>query len=202
MLVVDVGNGDVPLVRVDDLLIRGGHNASNALAAAAAALALGASPDAVREGLQTFAPIEHRLEPVAAIGGVEYVNESKATNPDAVLKALTAFGDTPLIVMLGGRNKGNDFSALARACATRCRLSVLYGECAPELEAAFVEAGAPYALAGTMIAALGAAEEAAVPGEVVLLSPACASFDEFDDFEDRGRRFAAAVHALGQEEQR
>ena len=113
--------GSVELVSADELRIRGEHNVSNALAAAAAAHAFGAHPDAIRAGLRTFAPIEHRLEPVGDVGGVEYFNDSKATNPDAVLKALTAFAERPLVVLLGGRNKGNDFSGLARAVAARAQ---------------------------------------------------------------------------------
>jgi UDP-N-acetylmuramoylalanine--D-glutamate ligase len=197
-LTVDVGRGSVGLVRADELLIRGAHNVSNALAAAAAALALGAEAESVRRGLRTFEPIEHRLEPVATVAGVRYVNDSKATNPDAVAKALTAFGESPLITLLGGRNKGNDFGALARACGVRCRLCVLYGEARDELETSFREAGAPYVIAKGMGEAIVLATDAARSGDVVLLSPACASFDEFTDFEDRGRRFAAAVRALAE----
>jgi len=194
-LVVDVGGTPVRLVDVDELLIAGAHNVSNALAAAAAALSMGASAEAVRTGLRTFAPIEHRLEPVATVAGVRYVNDSKATNPDAVLKALTAFDGTPLIVLIGGRNKGNDFGEVARACAARCRLCVLYGEARPELEAAFASADCPFVLAEGMLPALAAAASVAQPGDVVLLSPACASFDEFTDFEQRGRVFSEAVRA-------
>lgn len=193
LLVVDTGQGDTPLIRADELLIRGVHNVSNALAAAAAALIMGASPQSVRTGLSTFEPIEHRLDPVGTVRGVEYVNDSKATNPDAVMKALTAFGSTPLVILLGGRNKGNDFRPLAEACAARCRLAVLYGECRAELEAAFGAAAAPFISADTMMEALSRASASALPGDVVVLSPACASFDEFSDYEDRGRRFAAAV---------
>jgi UDP-N-acetylmuramoylalanine--D-glutamate ligase len=196
-LVVEHEGSAVPLVRVEELRIRGAHNVSNALAAAVAALAVGADPDSVRAGLRTFEPIEHRLQPVATIGGVRFVNDSKATNPDAVMKALTAFGAAPVIVLLGGRNKGNDFGDLARACGSRCRLSVLYGEARGELEASFLAASAPHATAAGMLDALTVAVSAARPGDVVLLSPACASFDEFEDFEDRGRRFTIAVRALG-----
>lgn len=194
-LVVDVGSGPHRLVLVDDLLIRGAHNVSNALAASAAALAFGVGADAVREGLRTFAPIEHRLEAVATIGGVSFVNDSKATNPDAVRKALTAFDGRPIIVLLGGRNKGNDFDELAQACGARCRLGVLYGEARDDLERSFARADAPFALASGMLEALETAAAAARAGDVVLLSPACASFDEFSDFEDRGRRFAEAVRS-------
>lgn len=195
-LVVDIAGCDGRLVLVEDLLIRGSHNVSNALAGSAAALAMGVPADAVREGLRTFEPIEHRLEPVATVRGVEYVNDSKATNPEAVMKALAAFGASPLVVLLGGRNKGNDFGPLADACRAGCRLAVLYGEARPELEVAFHAAGAPYVTAPTMAEALSRASSAALPGEVVLLSPACASFDEFTGYEDRGRRFAAAVSRL------
>jgi UDP-N-acetylmuramoylalanine--D-glutamate ligase len=197
LLVVESANERTELVPVSDLMIKGAHNVSNALAAAAAALAVGVDPEHVRSGLRTFAPMEHRLEPVATLAGVRYVNDSKATNPDAVLKALTAFDEDPLTVLLGGRNKGNDFGDLARACAERCRLCVLYGESRPELEKAFRQARTPYLVASGMLEALAAASAAALPGEVVLLSPACASFDEFTDYEDRGRRFAAAVRARG-----
>lgn len=199
MLVVDHAGARVELVRVDELLIAGTHNVSNALAGAAAALACGASASGVRDGLRTFAPIEHRLEPVGTVEGVRFVNDSKATNPDAVLKALTAFDGSPLIVLLGGRNKGNDFGALARACAARCRLCVLFGESLPQLESAFDGAGAEYAIAPTMLDALDIAAATAVAGDVVLLSPACASFDEFTGYEERGRVFAAAVAELAGE---
>jgi UDP-N-acetylmuramoylalanine--D-glutamate ligase len=196
VLVVDGPEGPASLVHADELQIRGAHNVSNALAAAAAALAFGVGVEAVRRGLRTFAPIEHRLAPVATVDGVLYVNDSKATNPDAVSKALTAFERRPLIVLLGGRNKGNDFDGLARACRERARMCVLYGEARADLEGAFVREGAPFRSAGGMLDALAVAADLAREGDVVLLSPACASFDEFEDFEDRGRRFTAAVGAL------
>lgn len=197
VLVVDIGAGPVRLVAVDDLLIRGTHNVSNALTAATVALLMGADPEGVREGLRTFEPIEHRLEPVGEVAGVAYVSDSKATNPDAVLKALTAFGDRPVIILLGGRNKGNDFTELAEACLRRCRLAVLYGEAEPELEAAFRKVGAPFETADDMLAALEIARARACAGDVVLLSPACASFDGFANYEVRGRVFADAVAQMG-----
>jgi len=199
MLVVEHDGEKVDLVRVDELLIAGTHNVANALAASVASLAVGASPASVREGLRTFAPIEHRLEPVGTIDGVRFVNDSKATNPDAVLKALTAFDGSPLIVLLGGRNKGNDFTELSRACAARCRLCVLFGESALQLEAAFRAAGAEHAVAVGMLDALDIGAAAAMPGDVVLLSPACASFDEFTGYEERGRVFTAGVAGLAGE---
>jgi UDP-N-acetylmuramoylalanine--D-glutamate ligase len=183
-------------VRADELHIRGDHNLSNALAAAAAALALGAAPEDVRRGLRTFTPIEHRLEPAGVVGGAQYVNDSKATNPDAVLKALTAFGETPIVILLGGRGKGTGFGALAEACAARCHLAVLFGESRPELERAFAAGGGAYRTAATLSQAVDAAAAASRPGDVVLLSPACASFDEFADYEDRGRAFKAQVERM------
>lgn len=198
-LVVDSVEGDGRLVRVEELLIRGVHNVSNALAASAAVLAMGVPAEIVSEGLRTFEPIEHRLESVATVHGVEYVNDSKATNPDAVMKALTAFGASPVIVLLGGRNKGNDFGPLAEACGARCKLAVLFGEAQPELEAAFSKVDAPHLSVATMADALALASREARPGDVVLLSPACASFDEFSDYEDRGRSFAEAVVRFARE---
>lgn len=197
-LVVRRSGEDVRLVDVDELAIRGRHNVGNALAAAAAALVIGAAPSAVRDGLRTFRPIAHRLEPVGVVAGVHYYNDSKATNPDAVLKALTAFDERPLIVLLGGRNKGNDFTELAGAVAGRCRLAVLFGESTPELRDAFARAGAgcPTLEAAGLRDAVAAAAGVASPGEVVVLSPACASFDEFRSYEHRGDVFRETVASM------
>lgn len=202
MLTLRTASGDVSLVASDRLQIRGTHNIGNALAASAAALAMGASVESIRDGLVSFAPIEHRLEPVATIRGVSFVNDSKATNPDAVLKALTAFAGTGLIVLLGGRNKGNDFAQLARACASAGARGVAYGEAGDEIDDALAAAGVPHARVGTMDEAIASAFRSAQPGDVVLLSPACASFDQFDDYEHRGRAFREAVHVLARGEAR
>jgi len=204
MLVLMIRGEQVPLVGVSDLMIRGDHNVSNALAAAASAHALGASVAGIRVGLRSFAPIEHRLESVGVVSGVEYYNDSKATNPDAVLKALTAFEDRPLVVLLGGHNKGNEFVDLARAVALRCKAAVLFGECADEFSAAFSAsspAGFDVVRTNGMVEAVLAAARMTVPGDVVVLSPACASFDEFDDYEHRGRVFRQTIVLLGGEEE-
>jgi UDP-N-acetylmuramoylalanine--D-glutamate ligase len=193
MLSLDTGSGPVALVPTRELRIRGRHNVNNALAAAAASVGAGAGIEAVREGLRSFEPIEHRLQTVTTRDGVTYVNDSKATNPEAVLKALGAFEDDPIIILLGGRNKHNEFSTLAEACARVCRTVVLFGEARSELAAAFDAAGGRYEVAGTMAEAVRKAQAVAVAGDVVLLSPACASFDEFEGFEDRGRTFARLV---------
>jgi UDP-N-acetylmuramoylalanine--D-glutamate ligase len=197
VLTVSRGGSVVSLLPAGEMGIRGRHNIGNALAAAAAALLMGASAEAVREGLRSFQPIEHRLEPVGTALGVEYFNDSKATNPDAVLKALTAFDGREIVVLLGGRNKGNDFAGLARAVTDRCRLAVLFGESTSELRAAFEAAGGTFVEADDMTAAVEKATEAAAPGDVVLLSPACASFDEFTSYEHRGAVFRGLVAALG-----
>ncbi len=199
MLVLGHGDGRVELVGTGDLRIKGDHNISNALAAAAAAHSVGIDAESLREGLRTFEPIEHRLEPCGVSGGVEYFNDSKATNPDAVLKALTAFDERPLIVLLGGHNKGNDFDGLAQAVCERCKRAIVFGESAGELAAAFAACpGFPVMRVTGMLDAVTAAAAEAVPGDVVVLSPACASFDEFTDYEHRGRVFKEAVAALGQ----
>ena len=196
VLTVDRPGGAVALVAPRDLLIRGDHNISNALAAAAAALALGAGVEDVRRGLSTFEPVEHRLEPVGEVDGVRWVNDSKATNPDAVLKALTAFGTQPLVVLLGGRNKHNDFGPLARAVAARAKAAVLFGESRHELRDAFSGLDMTVEEADTMSQAVVAAAHIAEPGDVVVLSPANASFDEFRSFGHRGDEFKRMVREM------
>jgi len=186
----------IELVAVQQLRIVGAHNVSNALAAAAAAIAAGADAASVRAGLRSFNPVPHRLEPVGVVDGVEYFNDSKATNPDAVLKALESFGAKPLVILLGGRNKGNDFNPLAARVCERCRAAVLFGEAAVELETAFDARTFDYATAANLAEAVEAATAFARPGDVVLLSPACASFDEFSGYEQRGERFKDLVSAL------
>ncbi len=196
MLTIDTSTGAAGLVPAGELRIRGDHNVSNALAASAAAHALGAPLEAIREGLRTFAPIEHRLEPAGVVGDVEYCNDSKATNPDAVLKALTAFGERPIILLLGGRNKGNDFTPLATAVAARCKTAVLFGEALGQLREAFAGTGCRTLEAPDLAGAVGIAAETARPGDVVLLSPACASFDEFRSYEHRGEVFKGLVESM------
>lgn len=186
----------VDLVGIDELKIRGHHNVSNALAAAAAAHAFGADVDAIRAGLASFEPIEHRLEPAGTIDGVEYYNDSKATNPDAVLKALTAFEDRPVVLLLGGRNKGIDMRPLALAVGASCKAVVLFGEAGAELAEAFRGTRLAVRVTEDLASAVASARTLAIPGDVVLLSPACTSWDEFADYQERGRRFKALVEAL------
>jgi UDP-N-acetylmuramoylalanine--D-glutamate ligase len=195
-LVLEASGQMIELVGADELQIRGAHNKSNALAAAAGAFALGVAPADLREGLRSFQPIAHRLEPVATFDGVAWYNDSKATNPDAVLKALGAFDGQPLIVLLGGRNKGNDFSMLAREVSGTAKAAVLFGEARSELAAAFEATDAVTFEVPGLAEAIRCATGFAVPGDVVVLSPACASFDQFTSYEQRGEVFCRTVREL------
>jgi UDP-N-acetylmuramoylalanine--D-glutamate ligase len=189
---------DEPLIRADELELLGAHNTENAMAAAAAALASGLPRDAVAEGLRTFPGVRHRLERVRERGGVLYVNDSKATNVASALAGIRAFeGGVRLIA--GGRPKRESFAPLAPAVSERCVACYLIGEAAERMAselAPAAEAGVEISEVGTLERAVQAAAAAAEPDEVVLLSPACASFDAFKDFEERGDRFRELVEAL------
>jgi UDP-N-acetylmuramoylalanine--D-glutamate ligase len=186
---------DERLVSVAELRLRGPHNVENAMAAAAACLAYGVPIEAVREGLRTFAGVAHRLEEVATRAGVLYVNDSKATNVASTLVALDAFGEQRVHLILGGQGKGQDFSPLRGPVERACAGVYLIGEDALALAGALASLRPPLHECGDLEHALGACERAARAGEVVLLSPACASFDQFADFEARGERFRELVAA-------
>jgi UDP-N-acetylmuramoylalanine--D-glutamate ligase len=168
------------------------HNRENAAAATAAARAAGLPDEAIAEALRSFPGVAHRLELVAEVGGVRFVNDSKATNTAAARRALAAY-DVPLHVILGGSRKGESFDELAAEVHGR---AYLIGETAAELAGALDRAGVPYVQCGELAAAVAAAAQAARAGEVVLLSPACASYDQFDDFEHRGEEFRRLVQNL------
>jgi UDP-N-acetylmuramoylalanine--D-glutamate ligase len=181
-----------PILAVDEIALPGEHNVQNAMATAAVCLARGIELDAVAGGLRTFAGVRHRLERVATIAGVTWVNDSKATNVASTLVALRSFpGGIHLIA--GGRGKQQDFTPLATLVAERCRAVYLIGEAAGELAVALEPSGVPLRQAGDMEHAVALARAAAREGEVVLLSPACASFDQYPDFEARGDHFRALV---------
>jgi UDP-N-acetylmuramoylalanine--D-glutamate ligase len=184
-----------PLLAADELRLRGRHNVENAMAAAAVCLARGIEPEAVRAGLRSFAGVPHRLEEVARHAGVLFVNDSKATNVASTLVALDAFADSGegVHLILGGRGKGQDFSALREQVRGSCRAVYLIGEHAPLIAAALDGAGLPVHRCGELRRTIAAATAEAGSGEVVLLSPACASFDQFRDFEARGERFRELV---------
>jgi UDP-N-acetylmuramoylalanine--D-glutamate ligase len=187
--------GDDPLPA--EPLIRGAHNRENAAAATAAARAIGVRDEAIARALASFPGVEHRIETVAERDGVLFVNDSKATNAAAALRALASFPGRRKHVILGGRGKGESYAALAAAFAPGDR-AFLIGEAAPELASALAEAGVPHELGGDLASALGAAARAAAPGDVVLLSPACASFDQFRSFEHRGEEFRRLVQNLAE----
>jgi len=171
-------------------LIRGAHNRENAAAATAAARAAGVTEEQIAEALKTFPGVPHRLELVRELNGVGYVNDSKATNVAAALRALAAYEDEPVHLILGGSRKGEDFTPLAAAIGENVKSVHLIGETAEELAAAIPQAET----AGDLASALTTIEPE--PGDVVLLSPACASYDQFRDFEERGEEFRRLVQNL------
>jgi UDP-N-acetylmuramoylalanine--D-glutamate ligase len=175
--------------------IPGAHNRENAAAATAAARAAGLGDDAIAAALRTFPGVEHRIEQVAEVGGVRWVNDSKATNVAAALRALASFPDARKHVIVGGRGKQESYAPLAAAFEGGDR-AYLIGEAAAEIAAALDAADVPYQRAGELAAAVTAAAGAARPGDVVLLSPACASFDQFESFEQRGEEFRRLVAKL------
>jgi UDP-N-acetylmuramoylalanine--D-glutamate ligase len=181
---------DLPLP-VEEVRLRGRHNLENAMGASAAALASGVPADAVARALRAFTGVPHRLEEVGTVGGVLYVNDSKATNVASALRGIEAF-DGGVHAILGGSLKGGGFEGLRGAVASRCRACYLIGEAAERLERDLAGT-APLRRCGDLESALRAASAAAAPGDVVLLSPACASYDQFRDYEERGERFRALV---------
>jgi UDP-N-acetylmuramoylalanine--D-glutamate ligase len=187
--------GDRRILSLADIPLPGEHSVSNVLAAVAVGLLHGVAPAAIAAAVRGFRGVEHRLEPVAEIAGVRYINDSQGTQPDAVIAAVRAF-DPPLVLIAGGRAKGNPVDALASAVAERVTASVLIGETAEELAAAFMAAGlARVQHAGSMDEAVRMATEIAreATPATVLLSPAAASFDMFADYEARGDAFKRAV---------
>ncbi|HEY2334478.1 MAG TPA: UDP-N-acetylmuramoyl-L-alanine--D-glutamate ligase [Solirubrobacterales bacterium] len=193
-----VFHGGEPLLSVDDLGLLGEHNVANAMAAAAAALSMGIDRDAVREGLRTFVGVPHRLEQVAEVGGVRFVNDSKATNVASATVGLRAF-EGGVHAILGGSEKGEPYAPLLDPVRERCLACYLTGASAGRLAeelAPAIEAGVALRRCADFDDAVRNAAAAARPGETVLLSPACASFDAFESFERRGERFRAIVEGL------
>jgi UDP-N-acetylmuramoylalanine--D-glutamate ligase len=183
------------LMQADEIRIRGPHNLYNSMAAALSARSLGLSIEAIREGLAGFPGVAHRLEPVAEIDGVRYVNDSKATNVDSLWYALSSFTD-PVVLIAGGRSKKNVYDALLPLIKGRVKAAVLIGEAADEMEKAFAETTDTHRAGESMEKAVALARSLAQPGDVVLLSPACASFDMFRDYEQRGDIFKQIVMAI------
>jgi UDP-N-acetylmuramoylalanine--D-glutamate ligase len=181
------------LIEADEIGLRGEHNRENAMAAAAVCLARGLPAEAVQEGLTTFGGVAHRLEDVGRIDGVLYVNDSKATNVASAAVGLASFPPQTVHVILGGRGKGSDYAPLLAPIAEHAKAAYLIGETAGELAAALVNTGVPLHDCGDLERAVAAARANAEPGDVVLLSPACASYDQYRSFEERGEHFRALV---------
>ena len=181
------------LIDAGDIRLRGAHNRENAMAAAAVCLARGLPADAVRDGLATFGGVPHRLEEIATVDGVLYVNDSKATNVASAVVGLESFAPGTVHAILGGRGKHGDYTPLAKAVAESARAVYLIGEAAAELADALSATGVPLQDCGDLERAVAAARAAAGPGDVVLLSPACASYDQYRSFEERGDHFRALV---------
>jgi UDP-N-acetylmuramoylalanine--D-glutamate ligase len=198
MLVLRTDAGDEELVERNELRIAGDHNVGNALVAALASRLAGVPVSRIREGLRTFDGLPHRLERVAALRGVTFYNDSKATNPASTLRALSAFRDGTVHLILGGRDKGADWSTLRDAVSRVARRVLLVGEAAPALGRELT--GIEIVHSGTVAEAVVSAFAGAREGDAVLLSPACASFDQYSSFEARGDDFRRAVESLVQTE--
>ena len=182
------------LIPAAEIGIVGSHNWQNAMAASLAALLMGQQPELIAERLRAFKGVAHRMEPVATIDGVLYVNDSKGTNPDSTEKALGSYGERPIVLIAGGRNKGSDMAVLVPLMRAHCRCVVLVGEATGDFIDAFERTGyTDYVCADSFEDAVAKAREMALPGDVVLLSPACASWDMFDNFEQRGDLFKELV---------
>ena len=182
------------VLKLADVPLPGAHNVENVLAAVAATRLAGAEPPAIAKGVRSFAGVEHRLEFVTEIGGVRFYNDSKATNVDATLKALGAFPGRILII-LGGKDKGSDYTVLQIPLREKAILALLIGAAASKIERQ-IAGSVAIEQAGTIERAVETAAHAARPGDVVLLAPACASFDQFQNYEHRGRVFKELVRQL------
>lgn len=205
----DIGNGafvrgekiffrnaakETEIMPVAEISLKGAHNLENVLAAVSMAALAGCAPERIREAVRHFKAVEHRLEFVATIHGVQYYNDSKATNVDATIKAIESFPSN-LHLVLGGKDKGSDYSVLKELLRERVKRVYTIGAAAEKIESQ-ISGAAPIERAGTLEAAVRRAAELAESGDIVVLAPACASFDQFENYEHRGRVFKQAVAAL------
>jgi UDP-N-acetylmuramoylalanine--D-glutamate ligase len=179
--------GGAELLPRDALHLLGLHNVANALAAALAVQEVGIMPGAIAEGVRSFRPLPHRLEVVAEVDGIRWINDSKATNVASTVVAVEAM-DRPFVLLLGGRHKGAPYTRLAPLLEERCRLVIAYGEAAA-IVAADLEGRVPLERDGGFADVVARARRAARPGDAVLLSPACSSYDMFASYEERGAEF-------------
>ncbi len=186
-------NGETEITGVDDVPLKGPHNIANVMACVCASAAAGVAPAAMKTPIEEFKGLEHRLEEVAEIDRVMFVNDSKATNVDSMKYALLSF-EKPVVLIAGGKDKGGNFAKLASLASEKVKALVLIGQAAEKIKSSWPSIKAH--AAGSMEEAVATALKLAGPDEVVLLAPGCASFDMFKDFEHRGRVFKEAVHAL------
>jgi UDP-N-acetylmuramoylalanine--D-glutamate ligase len=185
---------DRPLMPRADLPLLGDHNVANALAAALVAVRAGGDPARVAAGLRTFRAIPHRVEPVREVDRVLWINDSKSTNITSTEVAIAAL-DRPFVLLLGGRHKGEPYTRLAEPLGDRCRAVVAYGEAGPQIVRDLGDR-LPVVAGGDFADVLATARRLARPGDAVLLSPACSSYDMFENYEERGAQFRAAVEAM------
>ena len=193
--------GQEEIMQVSEIPLKGAHNLENVLAAACAGALMGCSPEKIRQAVRDFKAVEHRLEYVATIHGVDYYNDSKATNVDATIKALESF-PANIHLILGGKDKGSDYSVLNDLLRQRVKRVYTIGAAAAKIESQIVSlknGGPELVHAETLETALRKANTAAQPGDVVLLAPACASFDQFKSYEHRGKVFKETVRGLASE---
>jgi UDP-N-acetylmuramoylalanine--D-glutamate ligase len=188
------GARDVTIAPVSELQLKGTHNLENVLVAVNAGVIAGCPPQAIRRALAEFKAVEHRLEYVATVNGVQYYNDSKATNVDATIKALESF-PRGIHIILGGKDKGSDYTVLKPLLKERAAQVYTIGAAAEKIES-HISGAAPVIRAGTLEAAVRHAAANAHEGDVVVLAPACASFDQFESYEHRGRVFKDLVRAL------
>jgi UDP-N-acetylmuramoylalanine--D-glutamate ligase len=181
------------IMLVSEIPLKGAHNLENVLAAVCAGVLMGCAPEKIRQAVREFKAVEHRLEFVASIGGVDYYNDSKATNVDATIKALESF-PANIHLILGGKDKGSDYTVLNDLVRQRVKRVYTIGAAAAKIESQIKAAEIVHA--ETLDHALRKAHAAARPGDVVLLAPACASFDQFKNYEHRGQAFKEIVRAL------
>ncbi len=185
---------EVEIMPVSEIALKGAHNVENVLAAVAIGMAAGIEPSAIRRAVKDFRAVEHRLEYVATLRGVQYYNDSKATNVDAAIKALQSF-PANIHLILGGKDKGSDYSELSALIAERVKCVYTIGAAAAKIESE-IGNSVPVVSAQTLESAVGKAADQAVEGDIVLLAPACASFDQFPSYEHRGRVFKELVQSL------
>jgi UDP-N-acetylmuramoylalanine--D-glutamate ligase len=190
------GHFEQEILPLAEVPLKGAHNLENVLAGVSIGMLVGCQPEQIRQAVRNFKAVEHRLEFVARIAGVDYYNDSKATNVDATIKALESFpADKHLHLILGGKDKGSDYTVLNDLLRQRVKRVYTIGAAAAKIESQ-IQAAAEVDHAETLENAVRRASESAAPGDVILLAPACASFDQFQSYEHRGRVFQESVHSL------